>query len=76
MTRAKLPIEFKDMSPSERILYVQDLWDEIASSDAGEKMGLTDAQRETLDERLAAHRAAPGTAATWQEVQDRIRSGE
>jgi putative addiction module component (TIGR02574 family) len=75
MARTKLPGEFKNMSASERILYVQDLWDEIAST-AGEEVELTDAQRETLDKRLAAHRAAPDAAASWTEVQARIRSNE
>jgi len=58
-----------DLSLSEKILHVQDLWDEIARSSA--VIGLTDAQREAAERRLDEHESAPGQYSSWQQVRQR-----
>jgi putative addiction module component (TIGR02574 family) len=62
--------DFADMSPAERILYVQDLWDRIAAEPAG--VPVSDAQREELDRRLARHAAGEGRTSDWADVRDRL----
>jgi putative addiction module component (TIGR02574 family) len=36
---------------------------------------LSDAHKQILDERLAAHQAAPDEGSTWEEVKARIQGG-
>lgn len=63
---------FDQMSPAERILYVQDLWDRIA--DHPEDVPVADEMKAELDRRLAEHRAAPSTAVPWETVKARLRT--
>jgi putative addiction module component (TIGR02574 family) len=64
------PVGFDDLPVEEKIEYVQSLWDRIAAS--VDQVPLHEWQRQTLEERLAAHRAAPGEARPWSEVLDRL----
>lgn len=56
------------LSPSERLLLVQDLWDTLDAED----IPLTDWQKEELDRRKAAFQANPSSGRSWEEVQRRI----
>ncbi len=60
----------EDLSVPEKILRVQDLWDEIARSP--EEVELTPAQREEAERRLRSHESNPGDYATWEEVKHRL----
>ena len=62
----------KDLSVAERILYVEELRDSIASEQS--QVEVTEAQAEELDRRLAAHADNPEAVSTWDEVKVRIRS--
>ena len=57
----------EDLSVSEKILRVQDLWDEIARSP--ENVEVTPAQLEELERRLQKHDRDPGNYATWEEIR-------
>lgn len=57
-----------NLSPSERLLLVQDLWDSLDAED----IPLTDSQKEELDRRKAAFQANPSCGRSWEEVQRRI----
>lgn len=57
------------LSIGERIALVQALWDSIASE--VESLPLTEAQRQEIDRRLAAHRANPQAAIPWEQVEER-----
>jgi putative addiction module component (TIGR02574 family) len=58
------------LSVAERIQLVEDLWDSIAAeSDA---LPLTEAQRQEIDRRLAAHARDPQSAIPWEEVRARL----
>lgn len=59
-----------DLSISERIQLVEDIWDSIAN--APERQTLTDAQRAELDRRLDAHRKNPNTGSLWEDVKKRV----
>ena len=64
------PAGFDDLSVEDQIEYVQGLWDRIAAN--ADQVPLLDWQQEILDERLAAHRAAPQEARPWNEVLKRL----
>ena len=55
------------LSVAERLAVVQDLWDSIAAE--VEKAPLTEAERQEVDRRLAAHRANPQAAVPWEQVE-------
>lgn len=59
------------MSPAERILLVEDLWDSIAA--VPESVPVTEAQREELDRRLQAYHENPHEGSPWHEVKERLR---
>jgi putative addiction module component (TIGR02574 family) len=64
------PPGFDDLPIEEQIDYVQSLWDRIAAH--SDQVPLRDWQRRILDDRMAAHRAAPEEARPWEEVFDRL----
>ena len=55
------------MSVPERVSLVQAIWDSIAAE--AEVAPLTDAQKQEIDRRLAAHRASPQAAIPWEEIE-------
>jgi len=68
---AKISIaDIMEMSVSERILLVQDLWDSIAA--APESVRLSEAQRDELDSRLEGYHRNPEIGSAWQEVKARV----
>lgn len=68
---AKVPIEdLLQLSVSERIQLVEDLWDSVAADP--ENVPLTDAQKRELRRRLAEHKADPDAAIPWEEVRRRL----
>jgi putative addiction module component (TIGR02574 family) len=73
MTNALREELFK-LSAAERLELVEELWDSIAAEaerDAG-VLPLTDAQKEELDRRIAAHRADPSRVVPWDEVRKEL----
>lgn len=61
-----------NLSVSERIQLVEDIWDTIAK--VPEAVGLSREQKEELDNRLDAYHQNPEEGSTWELVQKRIRS--
>ena len=59
-----------DLSVSERIQLVEDLWDSIA--EVPDQVPLTDAQKAELDQRLDAYRQNPDEGSPWDVVRERI----
>jgi putative addiction module component (TIGR02574 family) len=55
------------LSVEDRLALVQEIWDSIAAEAA--QMPLTEAQRQEVDRRLAAHRANPQAAIPWEQVE-------
>lgn len=55
------------LSRDERLELVQEIWDSIAVED--DTIPLSQAQRQELDRRLAAHRANPNAAIDWEDVE-------
>ena len=63
-----------NLSVSERIQLVEDIWDSIA--DVPDAVVLTDDQKRELDNRLDAHRLRPDEGSPWEEVRERIQKRE
>lgn len=64
-------VEYADLlklSPSERLLLAQDLWDSLNPED----VPLSDSQKVELDRRKALHQANPISGHSWEDVQRRI----
>ena len=62
---------FDQMTPTERVLYVQDLWDRIAEQP--QDLPITETQRAELQDRLADYRAHPETSIPWEVARERMR---
>lgn len=58
------------LSVDERIALVQEIWDSIAAE--VERFPLTEAQKQEIDRRLAAHEANPEAAIPWEQVEAEI----
>lgn len=61
-----------ELSVSERILLVEDIWDSIAA--VPEAVPLTDALKEELDRRPDAYHKNPSSGSPWDEVVQRIKA--
>ena len=61
-----------ELSVSERIQLVEDIWDSIA--EFPEAVALTNEQKVELDRRLDAYHENPDAGAPWGVVRERIRS--
>lgn len=60
-----------ELSVSERIQLVEDLWDSIIA--VPESVQLTEAQKQELDRRLDAYHQNPDAGSPWELVRERIR---
>jgi len=61
-----------ELSLSEKLQLVEDLWDDIASTP--EQVPVHDWQKEELGRRKLNLLSKPGSALTWQETHRRVRS--
>mgnify|MGYP001557731641 CR=1 FL=1 len=61
-----------NLSVSERIQLVEDIWDTIA--EVPEEVGLTDDLKAELDRRLDAYHQDPNEGSPWGMVRERIKA--
>jgi len=61
-----------DLSPSEKLQLVEDLWDDLAA--APETVPVHDWQKEELARRKANLQCNPASGLSWDEVKRRVRS--
>jgi putative addiction module component (TIGR02574 family) len=61
-----------DLSPSEKLQLVEDLWDDLASSP--EEVPVHDWQKQELARRKANLLGNPASGLSWEEVKRRVRS--
>ena len=61
-----------DLSPSEKLQLVEDLWDDLASTP--EAVPVFDWQRHELARRKANLQVNPAIGLAWEEVKRRVRS--
>ena len=60
-----------NMSISERIQLVEDIWDSI--TEVPEAISLTDTQKKELDNRLDSYHKNPKEGSPWEQVRKRIQ---
>jgi len=65
---SKLLEQIKNLSISERILLVEEIWDSIAKEN--ESIELTEEQKEELDRRLEFSRKNPNAGRSWDEIKE------
>jgi putative addiction module component (TIGR02574 family) len=61
-----------DLSPSEKLQLVEDLWDDLAADPSA--IPIYDWQKEELARRKANLMKNPASGLSWDEVQRRVRS--
>lgn len=61
-----------DLSPSEKLQLVEDLWDDLAATP--EAVPVYDWQKEELERRKANLINNPASGLTWEEIKRRIKS--
>jgi putative addiction module component (TIGR02574 family) len=64
------PPGFQDLSPEERLDYVQDLWDYLVASP--EQVTVPKWHWTLLRERLAAYAAAPQESKSWSQFRQEL----
>jgi putative addiction module component (TIGR02574 family) len=62
--------EITQLSAAEKILFVEDLWDSIASDEAG--VPVPQSHMDELDRRVSRHAAHPGDLLSLEELLSRI----
>lgn len=67
-----LAADLKKLSKSEKILLINDLWDDVAGSE--DDMPLSENTEELLDRRYEAFQATPNEGLPWAEVKKKIRA--
>lgn len=63
--------DIKNLSKSEKLLLLNDLWDDISSSP--EVLPLTEGQKKLLDERHEYFLKNPQDGEPWETVRERIK---
>ena len=66
--------EIKTLRVEERIRCVEEIWDSIVADQRSLK--LSDAQRQELDRRLAAHEADPDAVVDWEVIKAEYQSDQ
>jgi putative addiction module component (TIGR02574 family) len=64
--------QIKKLSKAEKILFVEDLWDEIAKDDTD--IPVPESHKHELDKRLDDHKKFPGSLLTLEELQRNIKN--
>jgi len=69
MSTAK-KFDIQSLSQEERLNLAEELWDSLSDRD---NLKVTNAQKELLDARLAAYKAAPEEGTSWGSVKDEMQ---
>ena len=62
--------EIKNLSTSEKILFVEDLWDMISLDE--DSIPVPKSHKDELDKRFKRYKANPGVLLSLSDLQDRI----
>lgn len=72
MNSLTFPFEISELSPAERIILVEELWNSILPEQ--DKIGITEAQKIELDRRLADFYQSPEEGVSWEDIKNKIRN--
>lgn len=70
-TAARIKKDALALTPAERILLVQDIWDSIAQEPA--TVELPEEHRRVIEQRIRAHERDPSRITTWPQIKRRIQ---
>ena len=59
--------KIKELSVPEKILLVEEIWDDIARENEG--FELTQSQKDELERRLQSYPSSPSQVRTWEEIR-------
>jgi putative addiction module component (TIGR02574 family) len=59
--------DYRTMTIPERLALIGEIWDSVVAE--GKPIGLTPEQRDELDRRMEADRAAPQESIPWEDVK-------
>lgn len=65
--QSNLRNEINNLSISERILLVEEIWDSIAKENGA--FDLTQSQKDELDRRIESYKKNPHQGRTWEEIK-------
>jgi len=68
----KYIMNLNELTPSEKILLAEELWDSVASDE--QLFPLTEDQKKELDVRLTRYSIDPEAGDSWENVRNRISS--
>lgn len=71
MRADELRNEIKKLNLAEKIILVEDIWDEIAQSN--DSVPLADWQKQELDQRMETYKKGELKTFEWQSVHERLR---
>jgi len=66
--------ELSQLTAAEKLLLVEDIWDEIAKEAGIQHLPLPDSQRIELDRRYADFLTNPEEGSSWEDVKRRLLS--
>jgi len=69
-----LPATIQNLSVTEKIQLIEDIWDSIATEP--DELTLTKAQKRELDKRIENLKRNPDQGSTWEDSKKRIISGK
>jgi putative addiction module component (TIGR02574 family) len=72
ITVSQTAVSVFDLSPSEKLQLVEDLWDDLAASPSD--VPISDWQLAELDRRKANLKSNPASGISWDEVKRRVRT--
>lgn len=67
------PPSIFDLSPSEKLQLVEDLWDDLATDP--DAIPVHDWQKQELDRRKTNLMQNPASGQSWEDVKRRVRAG-
>lgn len=66
-----LPKNILELSISERIQLVQDIWDSVAMNT--QEIPVTDTQKQELDRRLTLWQQNPEQVSRWEDIKEKFK---
>jgi len=74
MSNETLHSKAMELSPSDKLQLIEDLWDSLSTHPAD--VPLTEAQADELDRRVADHQRDPNNVIPWEQVRRELLEDE
>lgn len=64
-------INIQSLNQTERINLAEELWDSVANNQ--DEIAVTNAQKNVIEERLAAYKSSPSDGHSWEDVKNEMK---